>query len=209
MKKLFSAATAAFLIIAAPTTQATESQTIDRDAIETTAKSDDYASLLRHFTDGEQLTPDEIATVYYGSVFQPGFNADMQYPSLTAAYAAGEMTKALRLCEEALAKDPTNLSLLFKAYAAARSSTDATVNTKATIFQNRIIGICDAIFASGSGVTETSPYTVIRPSDIDDFLIKYIQPTAVKGRARISDLDAVKVTLDGLTDDVILYFATF
>lgn len=168
-----------------------------------------YATLLQRFKAGEPLTEAEYTTVYYGSALQPGFKADSKYADIADIYASGDMSRTLRRCEEALATDPTNLSLLFKAFAASTLSTDEASKAKAESYRSRINGICDAIFASGTGVTESNPYIVIRPSDIEEFIIKYLQPTSVTGRARIGAQDAVKVTFEGVPDEVILYFGQF
>mgnify|MGYP001105843609 CR=1 FL=1 len=162
----------------------------------------DSTNLSERFTAGETLQADEAANVYYGAVRRPGFNATADYPDVAKAYSSGDMAGAYRMSKEALAKDPTNLSLLFKAYAAAT----ATNAADARAFQQRILQICDAIFASGKGVSEQSPYIVTRQGDIDEFLMKYIQPSSVTGRAKLGNLDAVKVTLEGVPDEVILYF---
>ena len=50
---------------------------------------------------------------------------------------------------------------------------------------------------------------LIRPSDTDEFLVKYMQPAGILGRARIGQTEAIKVRLDGVADDVILYFSIF
>ncbi len=205
MKKFLIATMAAISIILTPAAEGK----LNRSQIETQAQSTDYAILLKRFNAGEQLTEAEYATVYYGSALQPGFIAGRQYADIAEIYASGDMGKTLRRCEESLNTDPTNLGLLFKAFAASTLSTDESVKAKAESYRTRINGICDAIFASGTGVTESSPYVVIRPSDIDEFMVKYLQPTAVTGRARIGALDAAKVTFEGVDDEVILYFGQF
>lgn len=168
-----------------------------------------YSTLLSRFNAGETLTPGEITVVYYGSASQPGFNASATYPAVMNAYNAGDYAKAYSLATKALDTDPTNLALLFKAYACAASMTDPTANAQASKLQNRLLQICDIIFASGQGVTDSSPYMVTRPSDMDEFLSKYIQPTAIRSRATVGGLQAVKATIEGVPDEVILYFSQF
>ncbi len=62
---------------------------------------------------------------------------------------------------------------------------------------------------SGSGVADASPYQVIRRSDINEFLVKYMQPKNVVGQSQIGQLTAIKASFDGIPDDVILYFGIF
>lgn len=204
MKKLILTALTALAIIAAPTSEARDT---DRNTIASELKQTDYASLLKKYQAAEALDAGQYRTLYYGAALQPGFAADRQYTAIDNAYAASDMATTLRLCEEALASDPTNLALLFKAYVAAATSSDPAAKAKATTFQNHILGLCDAIFSSADGVTETSPYVVTRKSDIDEFLLKYIQPETVVGRARIGNLEAAKVRINGINDDVIFYFS--
>lgn len=209
MKKIILSAAIAIISVFAATTVSAENAKPDRQAIQTQIANGKYTQLLEKFKSGQQLTAEEAATVYYGSALQPGFNAERQYTAMLEAYQSGNTEKAFKLCEDALAKDPTNLGVLFKAYASAVSSKDATTKAKAPVMQTRLLAICDAIFASGTGVQETSPYVVIRPADIEEFIVKYMQPQSIEGRAKIGDLNAAKVRLEGIDDDVILYFATF
>lgn len=207
MKNVFLAAIAALAIAAMPAQAiANEPQRPDREAI---AAAKDYTELLKEFEAGNMLTDAALATVYYGAALQPGFDADRDYAAVMAAYNSGDMKRAFTLAKEALGSDPTNLSLLFKAYAAATASADPDVKSQAVIYQNRLLGICDVIMNSGTGVTETSPYQVIRRSDINEFLVKYMQPTEILGQAQLSGLTAIKAKFDGIADDVILYFGIF
>lgn len=207
MKKLILAALTAMAIVAAPAT--TAQKKADRATVASELSQSDYATLLKKYRSPEPLDADQYRIIYYGAALQPGFDADKQYTDVNSAYASGDMATTLKLCEKALASDPTNLALLFKAYVAASTSADESTKAKAPEFQNRILGLCDAIFSSGNGVTEESPYVVTRKSDIDEFLVKYMQPEAVTGRAQIGNLEAAKVRFNGIADDVILYFSIF
>lgn len=209
MKHLAIAAIAAALTLSTSVNAIAGGKLPERSTFASQTTPSAYAQLLQRFQAGEPLTKAEYTTVYYGSALQPGFSADKQYADIAEIYASGDLTKALRRCEEALATDPTNLALLFKAYAASKLSADESVKSKADGYVNRINGICDAILDSGSGVTDMSPYMVIRPTDVNEFLVKFLQPTSVNGRARVGNLDAVKVTLDGVPDEVIFYFGQF
>lgn len=182
---------------------------LSRAAIQHKATSAEYTELVNKFKAGETLPVDDIITIYYGAALRPGFNADASYTPIMAAFTSGDIARAYTLAAKAVDAEPTNLALLFKAYASAVASTDPAVKAKAPIYQNMLMQICDMLFNSFMGVSENSPYQVIRPSDIDEFLVKYIQPAKVTARAKLGNLDAVKAKLDGIDDEVIFYFNIF
>ncbi len=165
----------------------------------------DYQNRLQRFRSGAVMTEPEVATVYYGTALQPGFNSVTEHTALEQAYSTGDMQRALTLSRQILEKDPTDLSALFKAYAAAT----ATKDPGAPALHTQLLQICDAIFHSGKGVTDSSPYVITHRADLDQFLQKYLQPVSINGRARVGSLDAVKVTLEGIPEEIILYFSTF
>lgn len=170
------------------------------------AYAQNYDQLLRRFVDGQQLTPSEFAEVYYGAPAQKGFSATRDFSAAMQAYNVGDTKKAYRLVSDGLKQDPTNLLLLFKAYALATSSTDMDVKQLAPKYQTRLLGICDAIFNSGKGVMDSSPYRYTHVTDLDEFIVKYLQPTTIVGRSKIGQVEAIKMRLDGMNEDVILYF---
>lgn len=207
MKHLILAAATALAIATAPANISAAQP--DHAAIAAQAKTSSYTDLLKKFKEGKQLTEAEATTLYYGSALQPGFTPDKDYTPVIAAYNSGDMKRAYNLANEALASDPTNLALLFKAYAAASASSDPNIKAQAPALQTRLLAICDAIMNSGSGVADASPYQVIRRSDINEFLVKYMQPKNVVGQSQIGQLTAIKASFDGIPDDVILYFGIF
>ena len=200
---------AAIVALSSALLPAANAATPDRATLSQQVKSGQYATLLERFKAGQTLTAEEASTVYYGSALQPGFKSDKKYDRMLATFNSGDMDGAFRLCEEGLKSDPTNLSLLFKAYAAAMASKDGAIKTKAPKMQSRLLAICDVIFNSGNGVSENSPYLVIRPSDTEEFLVKYLQPSSIEGRATVGELSAAKVKMDNIADEVIFYFSIF
>lgn len=186
---------------------ATERFMPDRSQI-TAAVSDQnsYKALADRFASGQKLTVPEVAAIYYGTALQPGFNPSQSYPDIARTYAAGDYATTLSLIWSALSKDPANLYLLFTGYGSAASLGNQEA---ASLLQNRLLQICDLIFSTGTGITQDSPYIVVRPSDIDEFLIKYIQPQKIDGRAKIGNLDACRVQLEGIDNDIIMYFSAF
>ncbi|MCM1293119.1 MAG: DUF4919 domain-containing protein [Bacteroides sp.] len=206
MKRILFAA-AAFMCLMAGTSAVQASGKTDTETLKKEIADGRYNSLLTKYLAGEQLSPGDAATVYYGSALQPRFNASADTRQIMESYATGQLDNTFRMCEKALESDPTNLAVLFKAYACAASSNNEAIKSKAPVMQNRLLNICDAIFASGTGVQDADPYVVIRPADIDEFVVKYMQPTSVIGRAKIGNLEAVKVKFQDIPDDVILYFS--
>ncbi len=211
MKRYLTTAILSIAAVAAAFAQdsqpAQAAATIDRQHITATAGDRAaYKALADRFAAGHKMQPQEVADLYYGSALQPGFKADRNYPEITRSYVAGDYATTLSQVWNALSADPTNLYLLFTGYGAARSLGNKEA---AGLLQNRLLQICDVIFSSGKGVSQDSPYIVVRPGDIDEFLIKYIQPTSLIGRAKIGNVDAARVNIDGVPDDVILYFKQF
>lgn len=201
MKRLIFTLLAFVMLAIAPTANAQ----IKRDAIAKSVVDGTYDSLLKKYVAGQELTTSQMNVVYYGSSMQRGFNPLATYPEVMSAAAKHDAVETLRLAKAALAKDPTNLALLFKAYASAASVAPA----EAAVYQTQLLGVCDAIFHSGTGVTDTQPFLVVRPSDISEFLVKYIQPTQILGQTSIGQLEAYKVKMDGIADDFIFYFGQF
>ncbi len=207
MKRFLTLLLLASAISATITAQSKPTIATDRPTISATAADNEsYKALTDRFASGHQLQPQEIAVIYYGTAMQPGFDANVQYTDIARTYAAGDYTTALSLIWKALAKDPANLYLLFTGYGCARSLDN---HEAASLLQQRLTQVCDMIFSSGNGVAQDSPFVILRPSDIDEFIIKYIQPDSIVGRAKIDGLEAVRVTLEGVPNDVIFYFRQF
>jgi len=165
-----------------------------------------YKALADRFAAGHKLQPQDVAAIYYGSALQPGFDAAIQYPDIARTYAAGDYATALSLIWKALTKDPANPYLLFTGYGCARSLENKEA---ASLLQGRVMQVCDMIFKTGTGVTQDSPFIILRPTDVDEFIIKYIQPQSILGRAKIDGLEAVRVNIEGVPNDVIFYFRQF
>lgn len=187
-------------------------QPLNRQAITDAVKQDyaRYQALTERFIAGDaSLTPEEVRLVYYGYTENPSFRANAAYPGLQEAYEANDFTKALDMARLGLSANPVSLPLLFKAYACSMVSLDADTKAKAKVYQIRINQICDVIFGSGKGVGTHTPYVVIRSSDIDPFIKNYLQPVTVIDQSKVGKELAVKMKIDGVPDDVILYFDIF
>lgn len=177
--------------------------TLSRAQIENAVAN--YTTLLPRYDKGESLSGADAAGVYYGAGVKPS----TEYTSMQQAYDSGNMLQAHQLAMKGLKADPTNLMLLFKAYGSAMASSDADAKALCPKLLGRINSVCEAIFNSGLGVTESSPYLVTHQSDIEEFLTKYMRPTTVEGKAKLGDMDVYKVTFEGIADPVYLYFAMY
>lgn len=204
--------TAATALLLAGNAYSQTTRTFDQSAIEATAIKDHdrYETLLDRFISGDRtLTPDEVATIYYGFRHTAGFNPAPSYAALMNAYDKHDYTRALDMARMALTNNPVSLPLLFKAYACANISPDPEVKAKATTYQTRINQICDVIFSSGKGVSTYNPYIVLRASDIEPFVKNYLQPDVILDSSPVGNQQAVKMRFGGIPDDVILYFGTY
>lgn len=166
------------------------------------------AGLNDRFVSGDTtLTTAEVATVYYSTVFAPGYSPRRDYADINALRAERRYAEMLPLCEEALKTDPTSLTLLFRTFAGAYNT---SLPDKSALLQNtqtRINQICDAIFASGKGVIEESPFEVVAAGDIEQFLTNYLQVDATEGYSARGPLTVAKVRLSGHPEPVFLYFS--
>lgn len=165
------------------------------------------AGLNDRFISGDTtLTTAEVSTVYYSTVFSPGYSPQRDYTDINALRAERRYAEMLPLCEEALKTDPTSLTLLFRTFAGAYNTSGDRKSTLLKNTQTRINQICDAIFASGKGVIEESPFEVVATGDIEQFLTNYLQVDAIEGYSARGPLTVAKVRLSGHPEPVFLYF---
>ena len=73
----------------------------------------------------------------------------------------------------------------------------------------RVNQLCDAIFRSGKGVDTSDPFEVVIDSDIEQFLINYLQVEQILDSAMLGPLTVVKVKLPGRDDPAYLYFRVY
>lgn len=165
------------------------------------------ATLNERFVSGDTtLTVDEVATVYYTTVFAPGYSSRRDYSAINAMRADRRYAEMLPLCEEALKSDPVSLTLLFRTFAAAFNHPDGRKTDLLENARTRVNQVCDAIFASGKGVIEDSPFEVVAEADIEQFLTNYLQVDAILGTANQGELTVTRVRLPGQSEPIFLYF---
>lgn len=207
MKSAFKIAAALIAILTLGAVAVHAADHVDASAKTIKASMGQRPSLLASYEKGASLTPQQMAVVYFGQAFTPGYKQIDKYPDIDAAYSAKDVAKALPLIEKALATNPVALNQLFRAYACTASSTSAEQKAKADNYQKRIDAICTAIFASGTGVSDSSPFITLSKEDSEAFVRNYLQPEAIIGQASIGSLDAIKVKWPGQSEDVIFYFS--
>ena len=171
---------------------ATVSAKVDYAAMNTPERS----ALVERFVAGDTtLTPDQIDIVYYGAVFAPGYAAlPRSYDTINALRAERRFDEMMPLCRKALADDPTNLTLLFRAFAGAYNTGDTAMKDNAS---------------ERKGVDTSDPFEVVIDSDIEQFLINYLQVEQILDSAMLGPLTVVKVKLPGRDDPAYLYFRVY
>lgn len=181
---------------------------IDYTSLKQTIDSDPeaYSTLLKRFNSGdESLTPEEVATVYYGSAtLAPQPSRD--YTAINSLRASRRFGEMKPLCIKALDSDPVSLTLLFRLFAAAYNAPEGRDEATVASAGTRINQLCDAIFASGTGVTETEPFHVVSEGDIEQFLLNYVRVDSILGMARQGQLSVAHVKLPGRDEPAYLYF---
>lgn len=182
---------------------------VSYDSIATLVKEKPEAvrALTARFMDADTtLTPSEVAVVYYGHAFSPGYNPDETWPDIEEAIGNSDVNLATTLTEQALRTNPVSLPLLFNLYGLCRVSNVPRIQMRAADIQRQILMLGDMITSTGNGVLPVAPWLVISEGDMDQLLKKYIQVQSELGRSDLDDVKAVKVRLNGVADDVILYF---
>ncbi|MBD5185932.1 MAG: DUF4919 domain-containing protein [Bacteroidales bacterium] len=162
-----------------------------------------YTALLNRFNAPDStLTAEEVATVYYGAP-AAGMAPAADYSEINNLRLQRRFADMLALSTEALKADPVSLTLLFRTFAGAYNSNDAATVESARV---RINQLCDAIFASGSGVTEAEPFCVVSEADVEPFLVNYLYVDHIIGMAHQGPLVVAQVQLPGREEPAYLYF---
>lgn len=163
-----------------------------------------YASLLDRFNTGDStLTADEVAMVYFGAPAAGKTVPEADYSRINALRSERRYSEMMPLCAEALKSDPVSLTLLFRTFAGAYNNNDAATQASAS---TRVNQLCDAIFASGTGVTETDPFRVVAKADIEQFLNNYLRVDRILGMSAMGALTVAQVQLPGREEPAYLYF---
>lgn len=196
--------------IFAALTVSAASVAVDFDSIRASATSrpEMRRQLVERFAAGDTLlTPEDMALVYYGQAFTPGYVRTEKYADVDSAYLGCDMPLTLTLVDEVLRVNPVALSQLFRGFVASKASKQPRISSRAGSFENRIMNICDLIYASGTGVDTNDPFRVLTMADAEAFLRNYIRVDSIMDRSKLGHLEAVKTKVPGIADPVIFYFA--
>ena len=210
MKKNILAVTAlAFMMLVGVKAYGNEPVIVDYEVIKSVVDNhpEEFRALTSRFVEADTtLTPAEVAVVYYGHAFTPQYNPEADYADVMRAFEGNDMSLTVMLAEDALKSCPVSLPMLFKVFGCSVGSDVPAIKTRADNARQRLLMICDLILSTGTGVDQMAPYLVISEGDMNEFLSKYCQVAKEISRSDLGDEKAVKVRLDGIDDDVILYF---
>lgn len=161
-----------------------------------------YAKLFKKFSNGQQMTSDEKRYLYFGTIFQEGY--DKEYTSDLLNEIAVITNKAnpsdedfdnlLDYSEKILEENPFNLEALNYATYVYRKKGMELQNQLAMIKFNIIV---DAIFSAGDGITEKNAFHVIHNRD-KIFLPKIIGYAAENGSDSESNYIKLKANKKGI-----------
>lgn len=196
-----------FLMIAA----FVQAKAVDYGALEVEVRThpDQYKELLDRFVAADTtLTPNQVATVYFGFPFTPSYEPTDTFPAVHEALEAKNYGEVARLAEEALQLNPLSLSMTMvalKAYENGAGDHPGLNASKMAIRRDAIIG---AIVDSGKGVDPGAPFYVISDDDLQTFLFNVLGIGNVIGTSSIGDesVTAYKFVFTGQPRIHILYF---
>lgn len=186
-----------------------QSSRIDVNAIgvQVSMHPDVYHRLLDRFVGGDSLlTVGEMATVYYGYSYTPGYNPGKDYAAATEAFERKDWNLASFLASEGLAESPVSLDLTSMGLIASKHAAGESMKAKTANLGMRFNLLAALILASGNGTIPESPFKVISYNDMLSVLKNVIGVTEIVGRSRVGNIEAIKIRLDDTEREHILYF---
>lgn len=198
------------LIFATSFAVASAIRAVDLNAVEVDINMNPagYRQLLDRFNAGDTtLTPQQLATVYYGYAFTPDYNPTESHQEISTAFDRADYDTALNLASEALEHNPVSLNLSVVALASA----DKLRHSRQLGRRIADLGVkCDliatAILGSGRGTSSSSPFIVIDSADIDRVLRNILGIDSIVDRTKVGHVLAFKVTFPGSPRSHIIYF---
>lgn len=176
-------------------------------AFEVTANPGNFSNLTNRFLAGDmELTPEEMAVVYYGYAATPDYDPTDRFEDLDNAYVAMNYPEVWRLAKDAMKVNPVSLDVIIKALVAANNIQDKEAKAMMPVLQNRYELVSNLILCSGKGTNVDSPFIVICEDDMARIVRNVICAETIIGRASIKNIDAVKMLLPGSDRQHILYF---
>jgi hypothetical protein len=159
-----------------------------------------YPSLMDKYNDGDSyLTNEEFRYLFYGYVFQPGYNAlkVSSYEKLIAPYYGNtnikprEYDAIIDNIKKSLAESPFNLRHMSALVAMYQLKGDATLSARASFL---LQGVTDAILSSGDGKTCASALYIISKKDETDLM--YIFEHNILAQTLDGDCDYIETNID-------------
>lgn len=135
-----------------------------------------YPNLMRTYLSGTiQMTSEEGRHLYYGYIFQPGyiptdtseFNKKLAAILSKQSFLAGDYENILLFADALLLEDPFNLRAL-NAKLLVYAQDNNTEEYKKVALKRRIVQ--DAIISTGDGMSEKTPFYVIKVAHEYDLL---------------------------------------
>lgn len=175
--------------------------------VNVTMHPDHYRQLLdRYLKADTTLRLDEMATVYYGYAATMDYAPDLTFPEIDEAIANEDFAKAYDLSVKAAQEAPVSLPVLINVIKLMpqidlKGNLDSYLNIR-----QRLEMLIGTILASGTGIRRELPFKVISDGDMMVILKDILNVGEIKGRSKIGDLEAVKLTFPNSSREHILYF---
>lgn len=134
-----------------------------------------YPNLIKKYQDGTQMTPEEGRHLYFGYVYQQGyvptdtseFNKKLAEVLSKQSFVAEDYKNILQYADALLLEDPFNLRAL-NAKLLVYAQDNNTEEYKKVALKRRIVQ--DAIIGTGDGMSEKTPFYVIKVAHEYDIL---------------------------------------
>lgn len=183
---------------------------IDYNALEVEMRMNPerYRQLTQRFIDGDTtLTFDELSTVYYGYSMTPDYDPRDTYPQIAKALEDKDYELAGQLSARALQTNPASLELsIMDLDASEHGAKDPAHHLRTAKMGFRCDMVANTILESGRGTNAHSPFYVISTADMMRILHNVLGVSKIIDRAKVGDIDAIKINLPGSDRMHILYF---
>lgn len=134
-----------------------------------------YPNLIKKYHDGTQMTPEEGRHLYFGYVFQPGyvptdtseFNKKLAEVLSKQSFVQEDYKNIVQFADALLLEDPFNLRALNAKLLVYAQENNAEEYKKVAL-KRRIVQ--DAIIGTGDGMSEKTPFYVIKVAHEYDIL---------------------------------------
>ncbi|MCE5178088.1 MAG: DUF4919 domain-containing protein [Porphyromonadaceae bacterium] len=134
-----------------------------------------YPNLIKKYQDGTQMTPEEGRHLYFGYIYQPGyvptdtseFNSKLAAILSKQSFVQEDYKSIVQYADALLLEDPFNLRAL-NAKLLVYAQENNTEEYKKVALKRRIVQ--DAIIGTGDGMSEKTPFYVIKVAHEYDIL---------------------------------------